>query len=42
MRELKRSIAHANMEKKGIKGVNKKTRDNRSFFARNWRKFVYV
>lgn len=46
MRELMRSIAHANMKRLGFARVNKKrgrTESNpkgKSFFAENWRDFV--
>lgn len=50
MRKLKRSIARANMERAGIKHINKrKTGVNPisgmpvifpSFFADNWRKYI--
>jgi len=42
MRQLKRSIAHANMKDAGLAGVNvKHPGDGKSFFARNRRNFVY-
>lgn len=39
MRKLKRSVAHANMRRKGYTGVNKK-RAGESFFSKHWREFV--
>lgn len=40
MRKLKRQLAHANMKRNGLTGVNKKN-GGKSFFAMNWRKYVY-
>lgn len=43
MRTLLRYRAHATMETLGLTGVNKKPKlkgDGRSFFARNWRKYI--
>lgn len=48
MRKYKRSMARANMKKAGISHINKKGyykayRDNekpKSFFSRNWRKWI--
>lgn len=47
MRKLKRSVAHAQMEKEGIKGVNRKTaikgrkqKNGKSYFAENWREYI--
>ena len=46
MRKYKRSMARANMKKAGIPHINKKGHCNenekpRSFFARNWRKWIF-
>lgn len=48
MRELKRSMARANMIKAGYHRINKKgyytneeKHDSQSFFARNWRKWIF-
>jgi len=49
MRELKRSMARANMKKAGIPHINKKgyykadseNEKPKSFFARNWRKWIF-
>ena len=43
MRKLKRSIARANMEKRGIKKINRqafKGTPGKSFFAENWREYI--
>lgn len=41
MRKLKRSVARANMKRAGYTQINKKKYgDTKSFFARNWRKFL--
>lgn len=39
MRKYKRRIAHAKMSKEGILHQNKR-RGSKSYFARNWRKYV--
>lgn len=41
MRKIKRSIAHANMKLAGHAHVNRPGAQGKSFFARNWRTFVY-
>ena len=50
MRKYKRSMARANMKKAGIPHINKKGYCNenekpndktKSFFARNWRKWIF-
>lgn len=41
MRKLMRSVAHANMEAADIPHMNRSYGKNRSFFARNWRNFLY-
>ena len=43
MRKLKRSIARAHMKRAGYERLNKKgiTKNGKSFFALNWRNFVY-
>jgi hypothetical protein len=41
MRKLKRSIAKFKMEKAGFERLNKKTSKGKSFFALNWRQFVF-
>ena len=44
MRKLARQIAHENMKREGIQHPNRRYRElnGRSFFARHWRKYVYV
>ena len=39
MRKILRRIAHANMEKMGIKHPNRKMRDGKSYFSVYWRKY---
>lgn len=48
MRELKRSMARSQMKAVGIHHINKKGHHNgddsakpQSFFARNWRKWIF-
>lgn len=41
MRQLKRSIAHANMKDAGIPHVNRKIFNGKSYFSMMWRKFVF-
>ena len=50
MRKLLRSIARANMQRKGVQHINKPRRgvqDGKqtevvtSYFAENWRKYIY-
>lgn len=41
MRQLKRSIAHANMKDAGIPHVNRKIFGGKSYFSMMWRRFVY-
>jgi len=48
MRKLKRSIAHAKMEKAGVKKINRKATLNngrkiangKSFFSENWKEYI--
>lgn len=40
-RKLDRMVARRNMEKKGIRQINKDKADG-SFFANNWREYVNV
>lgn len=45
MRKLLRSIARANMQRKGVQHINKLRRDLKgrnvpSYFAENWRKYI--
>lgn len=42
MRKLMRSVARANMKRAGFSNINKRHGGRgSSFFALNWRKFVY-
>lgn len=41
MRNCYRSLARANMEREGIKRINK-PRKRGSFFARNWRQYAFT
>lgn len=41
MRKIKRSIAQTNMKLAGHAHVNRPGVGGKSFFARNWRTFVY-
>lgn len=42
MRKMLRSIARANMQKAGFAKINKPVgSDKKSFFAANWRNYVY-
>ena len=47
LRKLKRSVAHAKMQKEGIKKVNRHIKINgrkvahgKSYFAENWKKYI--
>ena len=40
MRKIMRRIAHARMEKAGLKRVNKRGYDKTSFFSRHWREWA--
>ena len=42
MRKLARLIAHENMKREGVQHPNRRYRElgGKSFFARNWRKYV--
>ena len=40
MRELLRALARTNMEKAGVRKMNKKGPDGRSYFSKNWRKWI--
>lgn len=40
MRKLLRSVARHNMKRADIQHMNRKGRDGKSFFARNWRNYV--
>ena len=40
MRKFQRRIAHAKMEKAGIKRMNKRDYTGASFFSRHWREWV--
>lgn len=40
-KRLDRAVAHMNMKKEGLTKVNKKDADGRSFFAKNWKDYVY-
>lgn len=47
LRKLKRSVAHAKMDKEGLKKINRKAVINgrkvangKSYFAENWKKYI--
>ena len=40
MRRFLRRLARANMERAGVKKINKKHADGSSFFSENWRKWL--
>ena len=40
MRKLKRSVARAKMLKAGYTQLNKKEANEKSFFSKNWRKYI--
>lgn len=47
LRKLKRSVAHAKMQKEGVKKINRKVTikgrkvaNGKSYFAENWKEYI--
>jgi hypothetical protein len=40
MRKILRNIARAKMKKAGIRQMNKKQKDGRSYFSKRWRDYA--